>query len=550
MVTPSEAVTAFGRSLGPMPESAEVVGAPLNETGFEQLAMRSPSLTERLYRERQRAACATAQADRFRQCAIVMAAEAAALRSRLDSLESSTLWRAMAPVRRLGSAMPPELRRLLRRTGYLLWWGVTLQLPSRWRAWQASRTSARNPSENGIDRKSPRSLTDAKPIDHAPVALIIDNCWPQPDRDSGSVDTINMVDSLLEIGFRVIFAADLEFGATASSLEALLRRRVHCLQPPQAPSIMDFLEQEGVRIDLCILSRIFGGGRFFEAVQRSRGMPRIVFNPVDLHFLRQEREARLRGDAEGVTLAETTRKREEQLVRETDATIVVSAAERSLLADSVPDAYVVQLPLAREIRPPKTPFEARSGIGFIAGFSHLPNVDALQFFLAQIWPLVIDNLTDCEFAIVGPDLPGGMLENVPGTVRYLGHLPEIWDWLESLRLTAAPLRYGAGAKGKVASSLAAGLPCVTTSVGAEGMELQHGVNVLIADSPRDFAAQIVRAYTDPILWSLISAGAQQHAEKKLSIANWRRLFREMVWTIGATPALEVIGDDRELILSN
>jgi glycosyltransferase involved in cell wall biosynthesis len=541
MATLSEAVTAFPSSLDAMPESADVIEGSLKETSLQQFAEPSRSPIECLNRERRRAVCATAQADRFRQRAIALASEAAALRSRLDSIESSSLWRATDPARRLGSAMPPEFRRFLRRTGRLLWWGVTLQLPSRWQAWQASRSSAaqlaRDPSEDGIDSQSPRSLTTANPPDNAPVALIIDNCWPQPDRDSGSVDTINMVDSLLEIGFRVIFAADLEFGAAASSLEALLRRGVHCLQPAEAPSITAFLEQEGMRIDLCILNRIFGGGRFLEAVQRSHALPRLVFNPVDLHFIRQEREARLRGDAEGVVMAETTRKREEQLVRETDASIVVSAAERTLLAESVPEAYVVQLPLAREIRSPKTPFEARSGIGFIAGFSHLPNVDALQFFLAQIWPLVIEYLPDCEFTIVGPDLPGGMIESVRGTVRYLGYLPEIWDWLESLRLTVAPLRYGAGAKGKVASSLAAGVPCITTSVGAEGMDLQHGVNVLIADSPQDFAAQIERAYTDPILWSLISAGAQQHAERKLSIANWRRLFREMVWTIGASPTL-------------
>lgn len=542
MVMPSEAVAAFERGLGPMLESAEVIEPSLDRTGSDELAMTSASLAELLPRERRRAACAVAQADRFRQRAIALAAEAAALRSRLYSIESSSLWRATAPVRRVGSAIPPELRRLLRRTSRLLWWGVTLQLPSRWRAWQASRSAAarfaRYPSEQGIATQSPLSPTAANLTEDAPVALIIDNCWPQPDRDSGSVDTINMVDALLELGFRVIFAADLEFGAAASSLTALLRRGVHCLQPSETSSITAFLGREGIRIDLCILNRIFGGGRFLEAVQRSDALPRLVFNPVDLHFVRQEREARLRGDSQGVILAGATRKREEQLVCQTDATIVVSAAERTLLAESVPDAYVVQLPLAREIQPPKTPFEARTGIGFIAGFSHLPNVDALQFFLAQIWPLVTDNLPDCEFTIVGPDLPAGMLENVRGTVRYLGHLPEIWDWLESLRVTVAPLRYGAGAKGKVASSLAAGVPCVTTSVGAEGMELQHGVNVLIADSSQDFAAQIERAYTDPILWSLISAGAQQHAEKRLSIANWRRLFREMVWTIGATPSLE------------
>jgi glycosyltransferase involved in cell wall biosynthesis len=532
-----EPVTTFPSSLDPMPEGADVIAASLNTTGLEQLATQLGSLTDSLYRERLRAACATAQVDRFRQRATALVAEAAALRKRLDSIESSTLWRVMAPVRQLGSAMPPECRRFLRRTTRLLWWGVTLQLPSRWRAWQKSRGArlARKPSMNDIDGRSLQSSRDADAADNAPVALIIENCWPQPDRDSGSVDTINMVDSLLEMGFRVIFAADLEFEAAASTLEALLRRGVHCLQPAQAPSIVAFLGQEGIRIDLCILNRIFGGGRFLEVVQRSPAMPRLVFNPVDLHFLRLEREARLRGDAEGVVLAGAMRLREEQLVRETDATIVVSAAEGALLAEAVPDAYVVQLPLAREIRPPKAPFEARSGIGFIGGFAHLPNVDALQFFLAEIWPLVLQNLPDCEFTIVGPDLPEDMLKSIPEAVSYLGHLPEISDWFESLRLTVAPLRYGAGSKGKVASSLAAGVPCITTSVGAEGMELQHGVNVLIADSPRDFAAQLKRAYTDPILWSRISAGAQEHAEKNLSIANWRRLFREMVWTIGATP---------------
>jgi len=397
---------------------------------------------------------------------------------------------------------------------------------------------AGRPYMNDNEAQRLSSSASADPRASAPVALIIENCWPQPDRDSGAVDTINIVDSLLEIGFRVVFAADLEFGAPAYRLEALARRGVHCLQPAEAPSIMAFLGQQGIRIDLCILNRVFGGGRFLEAVQASDALPRLVFNPVDLHFLRQQREARLRGDEEGILMAEATRKREEQLVRETDATIVVSAAERALLVESVPEAYVVQLPLAREIRSPKTSFEARSGIGFIGGFSHLPNVDALQFFLADIWPLVIEYLSDCEFTIVGPDLPRGMLENVPGTVRYLGHLPEIGDWFESLRLTVAPLRYGAGAKGKVASSLAAGVPCVTTSVGAEGMELQHEVNVLIADAPQDFAAQLQRAYTDSMLWSRISAGAQKHAETELSIANWRRLFGEMVWTIGASPRSE------------
>jgi glycosyltransferase involved in cell wall biosynthesis len=534
-----EAFTASPPLSAPAPDSRDivrdVVDACINATGLEPLEKPLPRLTELFYLQ-QRATCALAQADRFRQRAIALAGEAAALRRRLDAIESSSLWRAMRPVRRLGSAVPPEFRRLLLRIVLLLWWGLTLQLPRLWRAWHARRIADAGPVENlKGDLHSRLALAATLAVKDAPVALIIDNCWPQPDRDSGSVDTINMVDALLEMDFRVMFAADLGFGAPRSSPDALLERGVHCLAAADAQSITAFLEQEGARIDLCILNRIFGGGRFLEAVRQCPAMPRIIFNPVDLHFVREERQARLRGDNAGTVIATAMREREQQLARETDATIVVSAAERALLAESVPQAYVVQLPLARDIRPPKAPFEARSGIGFIAGFAHLPNVDALQFFVAEIWPLVINTLPGCKFSVVGPDLPTGLLDNVQGTVSYLGHLPEIGDWLESLRLTIAPIRYGAGAKGKIASSLAAGVPCVTTSIGAEGMELQHGVSVLIGDTPEEFAAQIEKLYNEPILWALISAGAQQHAQQKLSIPNWRRSFREMIWTIGAIP---------------
>jgi glycosyltransferase involved in cell wall biosynthesis len=523
-----------------MIDHSEVITAPcIGGTDLEQLETGLPEVTDVLRREQQRAKCAFAQAERFRQRAIALAAEAAGLHCRLSAIESSSLWRATLPVRRFGSAIPLELRQLLRRIARLIWWGLTLQLPSRWRAWQASKiarsASARDSSGRGVDCEPASRSTVMIPESAVPVALIIDNCWPQPDRDSGSVDTINMVDALLEMGFRVVFAADLAFGAPASSPEALLRRGVRCLRPADASSIKAFLAQQGSRIDVCILNRIFGGGRFLEAVRQCPELPRIIFNPVDLHFVREERQARLRDDTAAAVLANSIRTREQQLASETDATIVVSAAERFLLAELVPQAYVVQLPLAREIRPPKAPFEARSGIGFIGGFAHLPNVDALRFFLAEIWPLVISRSPSCEFSIVGPDLPTGLLENVPGTVRYLGHLPEIGDWLESLRLTVAPIRYGAGAKGKIASSLAAGVPCVTTSIGAEGMELQHGVNVLIADTPEVLASQIEKLYTDPILWSLISAGAQRHAAKELSIVGWRQRLQEMLWTIGASP---------------
>ena len=81
-----------------------------------------------------------------------------------------------------------------------------------------------------------------------------------------------------------------------------------------------------------------------------------------------------------------------------------------------------------------------------------------------------------------------------------GYRPKIDELLDGCRLSVAPLRWGAGIKGKVATSLAAGLPCVATSVAVEGAGLVPGQEILVADAPSEIAAAIVRIYLDDALW--------------------------------------------------
>jgi glycosyltransferase involved in cell wall biosynthesis len=328
-----------------------------------------------------------------------------------------------------------------------------------------------------------------------------------------------------------VFSANSDYPDATADRTALERHGVQCL--PVGTEIDRFLCEKGETVDLCILTRVFGGGAYLEAVTRHCPTAPIVFNTVDLHFLRAEREARLRGDEKGLAQSKRTRMREEFVARRAHATIVVSDHESALLATALPDAYIVQLPLAREINRPQAGFAARQGIGFIGGFAHAPNVDALRYFFADIWPLVLREMPGCEFEIVGADLPTELLKGVPGVIRYLGHVPDIIPWFESIRLTIAPLRFGAGAKGKIASSLAAGVPCVTTAVGVEGMALTHEVNVLTADDPAAFAEHIRHACTNPALWQKLSDGAIEYATAELSTAAWTNRLRETLWTIGA-----------------
>jgi hypothetical protein len=363
-------------------------------------------------------------------------------------------------------------------------------------------------------------------------ALVIDDHWPQPDRDSGSIDIVNLLRALDALGFDVIFAAAQEHDIPSPAREALLRSGLRCLLPSDAPSVDDFLVRQGHSLDLCVLCRVYCGGRFLETVRRHALTARVLFNTIDLASLREERRAEAMGDATLRAAVRDVRAREREIILASEATLVVSRAELNLLAEEVPEALVAEMPLARALAPPSTSFAGRAGIGFIGGFAHAPNVDGVRFFLTEIWSHVLRDLPNLELTIVGADFPTDLLVGVPGRVRALGHMPDVGPWFEGLRLTVAPLRFGAGAKGKVASSLAAGVPCIATSTAAEGMSLSEDTGVLVANDPAAFAARLRDAYTDEALWNRLSAGGLAYATETLSLSRWRDRLDTLIRQIG------------------
>jgi O-antigen biosynthesis protein len=100
----------------------------------------------------------------------------------------------------------------------------------------------------------------------------------------------------------------------------------------------------------------------------------------------------------------------------------------------------------------------------------------------------------------------------------IGFVADVGQYLNHCRLTVAPLRFGAGIKGKIASSGAFGVPTVATTIAAEGMGLQDGYNVLIGDAPDVFADQVVRLYSDEALWNKLSKNIFKLVEQDFSVA--------------------------------
>lgn len=366
-----------------------------------------------------------------------------------------------------------------------------------------------------------------------PVAMIIDDRWPEPDRDSGSVDAINMVQSMKALGYYVVFGVVPMFEQVSHYREALRSAGVHTVCDGGSAGLRAFLRRHGRSIDVFVLNRVGAGGTLFELVRRRNPEARILFNTVDLHHVREFRAAEHSKNDSALRRAGQTRDREFHLARNADLTLVVSTAEKELLETAVPGCHVSVLPLARRITPPTLSFEKRAGIGFIGGFAHAPNLDAVRYFLEEVWPLVRRRDHDASFEIVGSGLPDGLIHQVEGDVRYLGLLENIDDWLDHLKVSVAPLRFGAGAKGKVASSLCAGLPCVLTSVAAEGMGLEDSVGVILADTREAMAESLLRLCADPDLWQRTSQAGLGFAREHLSIEAYERALKGALVQAGA-----------------
>ena len=437
-----------------------------------------------------------AQANRDRRRLAVAAGQAAVLRRRIQRLEDGSLYEALASLSRVPVFAP--LRKIT--AGKFL-------------------------------RHTEPTVPEPVQTPGRGTALIIDHAWPQPDRDSGSVDIVVMAESLGRLGFYTILAAARQHDGHQPARDALETRGLRCLGSTDAPSVEEFIAAQGSSVDLCVLCRAFCGGEFLEQVEKHCWKARIVFQSIDLNYVREERRAELLNDDSLRVAVVQSRLWEERLIRRCDATIVVSELEQALLAETQPECLVVQMPLVRAFTPPTSAFERRSGIGFIGGFAHAPNVDGIRFFLGEIWPLIHRALPDCELTIVGADAPAGLLDGVEGPVRVLGHVRDIGPWFESLRLTVAPLRFGAGAKGKVASSLAVGVPCVVTPIAAEGMALE-GAGVLVAETPVAFADAVRDIYTRPELWQELSRAAQEFAKRTLSQDQWQARLDMVLRRIG------------------
>ncbi|NWG75114.1 MAG: glycosyltransferase [Rubrivivax sp.] len=293
-----------------------------------------------------------------------------------------------------------------------------------------------------------------------------------------------------------------------------------------------------VDVDAVWFEFYFAASPWLRGVRVLRPRARVIVDSVDVHWRRLEAKAALTGQTADAEEARRAKQLEISTYRAADTVVAVTDDDARLLAQEVEGISVKVIPNIHAIHEPVTNV-SKPVLSFVGGFSHDPNTDAVIYFCNEVLPLIRSEIPDVVFNVIGNAPPAEVRALASDTVRILGYVPDTTPLLQSTMISVAPLRYGAGMKGKVGEAMSLGLPVVTTSVGAEGFGLTPGSNVLIGDTPQAFAAHVVRLIGDAQLRRSVGLGGHALMRQKYSedvvmrqvLDLFRQLPNEAVQTI-------------------
>jgi glycosyltransferase involved in cell wall biosynthesis len=338
---------------------------------------------------------------------------------------------------------------------------------------------------------------------------------------------VNLMRVLGDLGCRTTFLPDnrLRVERYTPALQAI---GVETLYAPWNADPVRFFRERGAEFDAIVLSRHYVAASYVGLARLYAPRAKLIFDTVDLHYLREQRAYELDKKPELARHAAATKAQELKLIRESDVTLVVSEAEQALLAKDAPGARVEVLSNVHEVHGCRKPFAERRDLVFVGGFQHPPNADAVTWFVRDVFPLVRAKLPDAKFHVIGSKVPASITALADGHVVVHGYVEDIAPYMDGCRVSVAPLRYGAGVKGKVNMAMSYGLPVVATPVAVEGMHVVDGEDVLVAADAPAFAEAVVRACSDEALWHRLSAGGLANVERHFSFDAARKAVQRIL----------------------
>jgi GT2 family glycosyltransferase/glycosyltransferase involved in cell wall biosynthesis len=377
--------------------------------------------------------------------------------------------------------------------------------------------------------------------------LVLEACTPSPDQDAGSLFMFNILLALEQLGLAVSFCATDNLAYMPEYSAALERQGIRVLVHPHVASLEEHLRAEGHLYDAVLAARPEVTEAALDPIKAHAPQARLLYYTHDLHHLRMERQHALAPETVPVAAIERMRMLEQEIVNVVDEVLYLSEAELTEAQERLrPRSRGWVLPPVVEMHGtpgrPNPGYDDRRDLVFIGGFHHPPNRDAVLWFADAVMPLLRQSGSGLVLHVVGADPPEEIRALAGNDLVVHGYVADLEGFLAQRRIAVAPLRFGAGVKGKVLTALAAGLPLVGTGVALEGMGLRHGVHVMEANDAQAMADAVLQLDRSRLQWEELVRQGREQVEQGWGAAANRARLREILIACG----LPMPADDADL----
>ena len=345
-------------------------------------------------------------------------------------------------------------------------------------------------------------------MNHVRKLLIIGFVWPEPNSSAAGGRMIQLIAFFKEQGYQITFSSPaLDSDFMVDLKEYGVDKKTIALNCSSFDAFIKELNPDIVLFDRFMIEEQFG----WRVSENCPGALRIL-DTEDLHCLRLARQKAFKEKRDfrvSDLLVEDVAKREIASILRCDLSLMISEYEMKLLATvfKIDTALLYYLPFLLDpiegsIIHTLPSFEERENFVFIGNFLHEPNWNAVQFLKESIWPLIKKQLPETSIFIYGAYPSQKVLQLHKPAEGFIvkGRAANAEEVVKNAKVVLAPLRFGAGIKGKLIEAMQCGTPSVTTSIGAESMCGDLVWSGCVADNAVDFANDAVQLYLDKKIW--------------------------------------------------
>jgi GT2 family glycosyltransferase len=364
------------------------------------------------------------------------------------------------------------------------------------------------------------------------LMLFLDWNVPTFDKDAGSFVAFEYLKMLKSLGYKIIFWPH-NLAKIETYTETLQQMGIETAYGNA--SFEKFMKEYGSQIEISLVSRPEVAKEHLDLVKKySKG--KVIYIAHDLHYLRMEREAQINNNSGEKKKAEEIKALEESIMKKSDVSLFFSDKEVEIVKKEFPKISADTMAWIQDLYAEENipGFSNREGIIFIGGFVHRPNIDSVMWFYDEIYPLVKNKIPDIKITIIGSNATPEIMALNDENFKIIGFVREedLRQFFDQNKIFAAPLRFGAGFKGKIAKAMSFGIPVVTTGIGSEGIGLADGETALIAENAEEFAEKIVKLYSDKEMWEKISKNSREHLKNNFSAEVAKKKFQAILDELG------------------